>query len=827
MALAFRKSAVALTVATLFSQAQGQTQPPESSPIELNTVVVTGRASSATQLKAETSYSITTISNERLRFTAPTSVADVFKNVPGFWVEGSGGEASNNVRARGIPLDGYSAVSLQENGLPIQTDGGLGYLNADQSFRFDSTIERVEAVRGGPASIFAPFAPGGTVNFITKKGGAGTGSAIKVTLGDFGSQRFDAYYGDSLGNWRFLVGGFYRSENGIRDTGFRANEGGQIRVSMGRDFDRGSIDFDFKHIDDKVAFYLPIPLTFDKQGTVVPVAGFNPNYGTVAGPENAYVWIKNVGSPYAFDLTEGTNVRLSQLTNTVRLDLGSGWQLLNSARYRNSDTLRNGLFPTGNTQTIGAQLASVKASALAAFPGAVDVLARYATSPSVPYTASTGNGLVLGGNLLSVSVPLREFNNDLRFTTEMDLGGTKHALAVGTYFSSYRYRFDRYMGTTLLEAANNARRLDIVAVNAAGSPVGSVTDNGFLRYGSLYDNVGMQVQDQAFYFGDEIQLSKKLRIDLGARWEQTRISGSVMDKKTVDLGDTTTLADNQVITGTGKTTSVSKSFNGTGWTLGGNYQVTPLQGYFARVTSTFKLPSAGEYNGSPTRTDQYVVPVKMAELGAKYADKQWSAFATAFFTRFEGVTFTDNIFNPATNSFTQQFARANTETSGLEAEVQYKFSSWLDLSLTTTLQNPEYKGFKYTELVAGKPVERDFNGKQLIRVPKTAVKLVPGLNLADGAIRAELEYEHYSERYADVANSQKLPAFSVLNLNVRAKLSDNATLTLNGTNLTNEIGLTEGDPRVGQFISGDAGAQYFRARPIMGRAFRASLNYRF
>jgi outer membrane receptor for ferrienterochelin and colicin len=86
MALAFRKSAVALTVATLFSQAQGQTQTTEQSPVELSTVVVTGRASSVAQLKAETSYSITTISNERLRFTAPTSIADVFKNVPGFWV---------------------------------------------------------------------------------------------------------------------------------------------------------------------------------------------------------------------------------------------------------------------------------------------------------------------------------------------------------------------------------------------------------------------------------------------------------------------------------------------------------------------------------------------------------------------------------------------------------------------------------------------------------------------------------------------------------------------------------------------------------------------
>src|SRR5690606_35600947 len=55
-----------------------------------------------------------------------------------------GGEGSNNVRARGIPTDGFSSVALQENGLSVQYDGGLGYLNADQSFRFDETIERVE-----------------------------------------------------------------------------------------------------------------------------------------------------------------------------------------------------------------------------------------------------------------------------------------------------------------------------------------------------------------------------------------------------------------------------------------------------------------------------------------------------------------------------------------------------------------------------------------------------------------------------------------------------------------------------------------------------------
>lgn len=798
-----------------------------ATPNEGSTVVVTGRAAADSQIKAETSYSITTISNDRLRLTAPTSTAEVFKLVPGFWVESSGGEASNNVRSRGIPLDGYSAVSLQENGIPIQTDGGLGYLNADQSFRIDDTIERVEAVRGGPSAIFAPFAPGGIVNFITKRGGADTGGSARLTVGDFGSQRFDGYYGDALGPWRFLIGGFYRTENGIRDSGFRANEGGQIRVSFGRDFSNGSIDFDLKRIDDRVAFYLPVPLTFDRSGKVVQVPNFNPNYGTVAGPENAYVGIKNVGVPYGFDLTQGTNVQLTQFTNTIRLDLNDGWQLQNAARYRDSDTLRNGLFPTGNTQTIDAQLASVRAQALAAFPGATNVVARYATTPGQTYSMTTGNGLVLGGNLLSVSVPLREFNNDLRFTKEANLGGIKHSLAIGAYFSDYKYRFDRYMGTTLLEAAERARRLDIVAVNAAGVPVGSVTDNGFLRYGSIYDNVGMQVQDRAFYFGDEVHLSKQLRIDVGARWEQTKIQGSVMNKKTVDLGDPTTLADNQVLTGTGQTTPVDRSFNDVGWTLGANYQLNPGSGYFARLTNTFKLPSAGEYNGNPTRTDQYVIPVKMAELGFKYVDRQVSAFVTSYFSRFEGVTFTDNIFNPATNSFTQQFARANTETLGLEAELNYRFSPVFDLGVAASFQNPEYKGFKYTELVGGKPVERNFSGNQLIRVPKTALRVVPGANFYDGMMRAELEVERYSDRYADVANSQLLPAFTVVNMNFRARLSKAATFGLHGTNLTNSIGLTEGDPRVGQFISGDAGAQYFRARPIMGRAVRASINYRF
>ena len=87
--------------------------------------------------------------------------------------------------------------------------------------------------------------------------------------------------------------------------------------------------------------------------------------------------------------------------------------------------------------------------------------------------------------------------------------------------------------------------------------------------------------------------------------------------------------------------------------------------------------------------------------------------------------------------------------------------------------------------------------------------------------------EYYSKRFADVANSQSLAEYTVINLNARWNVSDRLAVSLAGVNLTNVIGLTEGNPRAGQFVSGDAGARYYLARPILGTSWRAALTYRF
>ncbi|MFA5964534.1 MAG: TonB-dependent receptor [Sphingomonas sp.] len=793
---------------------------------DFDDIVVTGRAGGSDLRKADASYAITTLGDEALRLTNPVSAAETFKQVPGFWVESSGGEGSNNVRARGIPTDGYSSVALQENGLSVQYDGGLGYLNADQSFRFDETISRVEAVRGGPASIFAPNAPGGVVNFITRKGTDNPGGLVKYSWGDYGLHRVDAYYGARLGdNWGVFVGGFYRQSNGMRDMGFTAEKGGQVRGTINYDDGRNSVMLDVKHIDDRVPFYLPVPLTYDSSGKIVGIPGFNSRSDTLAGPETANVAIKNVGGNYPFDLTEGTHTRLNQVTLEAKLALSDMVGFESRTRYKDAKILRNAVFPTGNVTELGTYLASLN-STLAAFPGATALRAQYATD-GTPLSATTnGNGLVVGGNLLSVSVPIEELDTDNRLTFDFNAGG-HHDLAVGVTYGGYSYRFDRYMGTALLDVRGNARRVDVVAVDAVGNTVGSVTDNGFLRYGSIYDNVKMNVDNVALYAGDEWQITPKLRLDFAARWEKTSISGLVAQKKTVSLGNNATLADDNVLTGTGQYTSVARQFSDWGWTIGANYQFSRNMGVFARYTDTFRLPSAGDYNGSPTRTDLRSVPIKMAEVGFKYGTRAFNLFATGYYTKFEGVSFTDYKFNTTTNDYEQRTVIANTETWGVEVEATIRPTKYFDFSVQATYQDPQYKGFTYTELVGGLPVVRDYDGHQLVRVPKLAIRAVPGVNLFDGRFRAELEVEHYTTRYPDIANSQALPAYTMLNFNARAQVTHFLTLGLNVSNLTDALGLTEGNPRAGSFNSTDANAKYFLARPVFGRTFRVSASVKF
>ncbi|WP_454828027.1 TonB-dependent receptor [Pseudoxanthomonas wuyuanensis] len=794
-----------------------------ASPTQLDAVVVTGRAGTGARSKAETSYSITGIDEERLRLQAPTSVTESLKSVPGFWVEASGGEASGNVRARGIPVDGFGSITLLDDGMPVQHDPALGYLNGDQAFRLDETTERIEVVRGGPSSIFYSNAPAGAVNFIPRQPGDTAEGIFKYTVGDYGLYRGDFWLGTPIGqDWKLSLGGYYRQDDGVRDPGFTANDGGQLRLNLVRELEGGSLSFDVKHMDDKVMLYLGVPMRTNEDGEIRAVPGFDGHHGTLAGPETERIGMLMAdGSRYGFDNSEGTHVKRDQYTFKFEKDL-DGWLLRDSVRYNVTETQRNGMFPNA-LQSASSFLANPDNLALlAGYPGATALQFRYVTAPDQVYDTANqnGNGLIVIGGLRGVTAPVNELMNDARVSRRFESGTQSHDVSLGYYYAKVDQDFDRYSSTVLLDAQDNARLLDLVAVDADGNPLATISDGGIWRYGYEWENASGSSTTHAVYLSDEWQINDKLRIDGGLRWEKVDMEGWVEGRRQVNLG---TAPTSQIWTGTGQFLHYDQGFDKLGWTVGGNWQFDDYSGLFARWTSTFRLPNLGSFITNAT-AKPIIQTMDLGEVGYKYTHQKFDLYATAFFTQYDNVGYSNYVFDANTGASTQQQLYADTRTLGLELEGTFYPVDWFDVSFTATVQDPQYRGLRFTD--SGE-VLRDYDGNQLIRVPKNSLRVVPGFNLLGDRLRLQLAYERQGERYVDTANSVRLPSYDVFNFSGRYAFDDQWSLFAYVDNLGNSLGLTEGNPRAGEVASGDAGANTFIARPLLGRAYRLAVMYRF
>jgi len=89
-----------------------------------------------------------------------------------------------------------------------------------------------------------------------------------------------------------------------------------------------------------------------------------------------------------------------------------------------------------------------------------------------------------------------------------------------------------------------------------------------------------------------------------------------------------------------------------------------------------------------------------------------------------------------------------------------------------------------------------------------------------------LRYEYTGKIYTDVGNGLALPGYGVLSVGSNVNFTDRINLNLNVWNVTNKLGLTEGNPNSG--ISETVGfTGYFYARGIAGPNATATLTYKF
>ena len=259
--LKLQKTAVASAIALLFSTANQAQEANQTKEEPVEQIIVTGVFKSSSE--DGSAVAISSIDAEELRRKIPMSSADVLKDIPGVFVNSALGEVRNIVYSRGISANsldgnnGYFYVSMQEDGLPVQ-NAIMTNFGPDMFSRVDLMTKRVEAVRGGASAITGANAPGGIFNYLSKTGASDPGTIISARLGSEGGEfgnpyyRTDFYHGSEITDQlSFAIGGFYRDGTGARDPGYSTNRGGQIRANILYQHDNGSVQFNYKNLNDQ------------------------------------------------------------------------------------------------------------------------------------------------------------------------------------------------------------------------------------------------------------------------------------------------------------------------------------------------------------------------------------------------------------------------------------------------------------------------------------------------------------------------------------------------------------------------------------------------
>ena len=772
--------------------AQDQAAPAaQTAPADQTTgpdIVVTGTADRAGIRKLDASYSISSANLEQIREVQPTSTADLLKIVPGVWTETSGGETGANVFIRGFPSTGDAPfLTIEMNGSPIIAPSSLSFLEDSSLFRIDDTIERVEVLRGGPSPIFSNGQPGATANFILKQGTQTPHLSLRATYGTEGQYRGDfVAQGPIDANTTYMIGGFYRYSDGLRHTGFTGDLGGQITANITHKFADGEVSVYGRYLDDKNAFYTPMPLVEDSKGKFHTFPGFDARDDTLVGKEIEHTQIEvgpsiNGGPTQKanVDLSNGRGAKIYTFGSTFNNDFGP-FQLQNNMNFTKGDANTFALFTGDNPQTVSQYLAGRAGTVTYADSGA----------------ALSGDQETIQGGIWAVRKHIRSFTDELKLSKEIFEGNT---LTLGGYYANV-HDHDRWnLGNNILLALEPQARV----LNASLDDGTILTRDGFTS-GNSYDvNARYRSSNIAGYITDEWKLGD-FRIDGGVRIERTKLHTVFENSSTGDLdGNPLTAYNNNATYLNGTYTTAGYRKTQVSWTAGALYSFTPNLNVFVRANSGALLPQFDDLRGNLASLDD-IKPqkVKQYEVGLKTSTRLYDLYLTGFYNRFHNLFFQDiQVIGGVEQNVT---AFGGSRAYGLEFDGAVRPVSGFEIAAHGVVQNGKFKDFG------------DNTGNDVNRQPRFLAAVTPSYTFDTGWGRARLfgTYTHVGDRYADRENLQKLGSYDTLDLGASLDINRSFSIQATVENVTNTLALTEGNIRT----VGSANANgYFLGRPIFGR----------
>ncbi|HXV91591.1 MAG TPA: TonB-dependent receptor [Gemmatimonadales bacterium] len=152
----------------------------ERLPVMLDEVVVT--ALREAQARADVPATVGTISGEALRARRPQHPSDVMNQVPGVWVNTTGGEG--HMAAIRQPLTTNAVYLYLEDGVPSRS---TGFFNHNALYEINlPQAGGVEVLKGPPPALYGSDAIGGVVNVATRAPAAAAQMDVTAEAGSYG-----------------------------------------------------------------------------------------------------------------------------------------------------------------------------------------------------------------------------------------------------------------------------------------------------------------------------------------------------------------------------------------------------------------------------------------------------------------------------------------------------------------------------------------------------------------------------------------------------------------------------------------------------------------
>jgi outer membrane receptor protein involved in Fe transport len=617
-----------------------------SDGLALEEVVVTATANRVSKMDA--SVSVSTLDSSQLQQLQPTSAADVLRDIPGIRAEASGGEGNANVAVRGLPIasGGAKYVQFQEDGLPVLEYGDIAFATPDTFMRIDYNTDHVEVVRGGSASTFASNAPGGVFNFISKTGGDSLQGNVGISAGlDYNEQRYDFDYGGPIADgWKFHVGGFYRTGEGVRSVGYdNAEDGGQIKANVTHDFDddKGFIRLNFKELDDRTPVYLPMPVQVNGN-SITSIPNFSAQSGALQTPYlQQDLAVGANGNRVLTNIDDGYRSRVTAFGVELRLNLANDWKLDDNFRYASISGGFVGPYPAGVGSAAGYATSIGGAGATLSYATGANK-GQIITNPA----ALGGNGLAVDMGLFNVSLPdMGNVANNLSLSKLLNgPNETSTNLTFGLYESRQNIVQDWHWNEYLQEAVGkNAQLLNVT--NAAGV---LQTQGGVIGYGTVFGGCCVRYEN-AHYDTTAPYVSVNWQgngwnVDGSVRYDIQNASGSYAagtagPYPVIPNAPITVPEQNVYVVDTANALPIDYTQHYISYSLGANYEFTHDLAVFGRVSeggraNADRLLFGGGINADGSASSQVAVNrVRQLEAGVKWRIQNFSFFATPFFAR--------------------------------------------------------------------------------------------------------------------------------------------------------------------------------------------------